>query len=135
MAEKESLKEKILAWREERQNGQRIWSFFHHLSLFGSIICSVSAGAVLQMTHNQTLASLLTTGAAVLTGIALSGGFERKWRSNRLSRSIADRMLVDIDSDNPNIDDIRKQYKLAIEKHDTEVVSDTNNDHQNGRER
>lgn len=131
MTEKNTLKNKILAWRKERQNAQRLWSFVHHSSLFGSIVCSVSAGAVLQMANNQTLASVLTSVAAVLTGIASSGGFERKWRSNRLSRSAADRMLVDIDSDYPNIDHIREQYKLAIEKHDAEVVGETNDDFKN----
>ena len=111
---------------------QRHWSLVHHASLFGSIVCSVAAGAVLQATNNQILPSILTSIAAVLTGIAASGGFERKWRSNHLSRSAADRMLVDIEIDTPDIKKIRKQYKAAIEKHDAEVVGEANDDHQIG---
>ena len=78
---------------------------------------------------HQTLASILTSIAAVLTGIAASGGFEKKWRSNRLSRSAADRMLIDIKcDDDADINRIREQYKLAIEKHDSEVVGEPNTD-------
>ena len=67
-----------------------MWSSAHHLSLFGSIICSILAGVQIQIFKNPDIASVLTAMAAVLTGIAASGGFERKWRSKRLSRSKAD---------------------------------------------
>ena len=129
LSEKECLKKSIEEWRNARNNSQKLWSVVHHFSLFGSIVCSISAGAILQATANQTLASVLTSIAAVLTGIAASGGFERKWRSNRLSRSNADRMLIDITcDDDADIKHLREQYKLAIEKHDSEVVGDPNTD-------
>ena len=133
MFEKECLKKSIEEWRNERNNAQKLWSFVHHLSLFGSIVCSISAGALLQAPEDhQTLASILTSIAAVLTGIAASGGFEKKWRSNRLSRSAADRMLIDIKcDDDADINRIREQYKLAIEKHDSEVVGEPNTDKPN----
>ncbi|MDO8939783.1 MAG: hypothetical protein Q7U98_11555 [Methylicorpusculum sp.] len=128
MPEKESLKNSIEHWRNQRNNAQKLWSFVHHLSLFGSIVSSVAAGAILQASDNQTLPSILTSISAVLTGIAVSGGFERKWRSNRLSRSTADRLLIDIDCDDADIKLIRDQYKSAIEKHDAEVVGGSNTD-------
>jgi hypothetical protein len=124
--EKDALKHSIEAWRDERNKAQILWSLVHHSSLFGSIICSISAGAVLQITNNQTLASILTSVAAVLTGIASSGGFERKWSSNRLSRSAADRILVDMESDDVDMNSIRNQYKLAIENHDLQIVGNKN---------
>jgi hypothetical protein len=130
MSEKECLKKSIEEWRNERSNAQKLWSFVHHFSLFGSIVCSISAGALLQAPDDkQTLASILTSIAAVLTGIAASGGFEKKWRSNRLSRSAADRLLIDIKcNDDVDMKHIREQYKLAIEKHDSEVVGEPNTD-------
>ncbi|MBS3954292.1 MAG: hypothetical protein KGZ88_15195 [Methylomicrobium sp.] len=128
MPEKECLKKSIEDWRNQRNNAQKLWSFVHHLSLFSSIVCSVAAGAILQASDNQTIPSILTSVAAVLTGIAVSGGFERKWRSNRLSRSTADRLLIDIDCGDADIKLIRDQYKSAIEKHDSEVVGGSNTD-------
>lgn len=124
MEKTERLKESINGCRKERRNAQKMWSGVHHLSLFGSIVCSIVAAAWIQTSYNTIVATILTSTAAALTGIASSGGFERKWRSNRLSRSKADCLLVDIDCDDADLAVIRKQYKSAIEKHDLEVVGD-----------
>ena len=124
MEEKERLKQSIIHWRKERNSAQKGWSGVHHASLFGSIVCSILAGAHIQLFENPNVASLLTAIAAVLTGIAASGGFERKWRSNRLSRSKADCLLIDMDSEEVDLEKIKKTYKLAIEKHDLEIIGD-----------
>jgi len=68
------------------------------------------------------LSSVLTSMAAVLTSLAAAGGFERKWRSNRLSRSRVDCLLIDIDAENPNLPDLIDQLKDIIIKHDQEIV-------------
>ena len=126
MEEKERVKKLITDWRNARRFAQKIWSGAHHLSLFGSIVCSITAAAQIQIFKHPNFATILTAIAAVLTGIAASGGFERKWRSNRLSRSKADCLLVDIDSKDADLAEITKQYKSAIEKHDLEIVGDKN---------
>jgi hypothetical protein len=128
MEEKEQIRQSITVWRNARRAAQKRWSGVHHLSLFGSIICSVIATAQIQIFNHSDIASLLTAIAAVLTGIAASGGFERKWRSNRLSRSKGDCLLIDIMSENADLNEIKRQYKLAIEKHDLEIVGDKNED-------
>jgi hypothetical protein len=124
MEEKERLKQSITKWRKERNSAQKNWSGVHHASLFGSIACSVLAGAQIQFFHNPQIATMLTTIAAVLTAIAASGGFERKWRSNRLSRSKADCLLIDIESEEADLDEIKTQFKAAIEKHDLDVIGE-----------
>jgi len=122
---KEKLEKKIEDWRNERGSAQKRWSAVHHFCLFGSILCSVAAGTIIQISKDlSTLATTLTSIAAVLTAIAASGGFERKWRSNRLSRSKGDLLLIDLDTESPNLKKIRKGFKTAIEKHDLEVVGD-----------
>ena len=125
MEEKERLKKSIINWRKKRESAQKMWSFGHHVSLFGSIVCSILAGAQIQLSNNPNVASVLTAIAAALTGMAASGGFERKWRSNRLSRSKADCLLIDLDFENVDLEEIKKTYKLAIEKHDLEIIGDT----------
>ena len=124
MEEKKRLKQSIINWRKERNSAQKMWSGVHHVSLFGSIICSIFAGAQIQIYNNPNIASILTAIAAVLTGIAASGGFERKWRSNRLSRSKADCLLIDLDNEDVDLEKIKRTYKLAIEKHDLEIIGD-----------
>jgi hypothetical protein len=126
LEEKLELFERIVAWRKERYSAQKRWSTVHHLALFGSIVCSVIAGAVIQFAAWENITTLLTSLAAILTGIAASGGFERKWRSNRLSRSAADRLLLDLESDNCELKEIRGKFKQAIKKHDLEIVGENN---------
>jgi len=122
------LIEKINAWRNARYGAQRKWSAVHHFVLFGSIISSVLAGALIQMERSE-VAMILTTIAAVLTGIAASGGFERKWKSNRLSRSRADCLLLELDDEKADISVVRQKLADAIEKHDYEVVDEKNGEH------
>lgn len=93
---------------------------------FGSIICSVTAGALIH-TDIQTYgvaATALTSAAAVLTGLGLSGGFERKWRSNRLSRGRIDALLLDLKADSPNIPQIITRFKDILAKHDNEIIGE-----------
>ena len=129
MEEKETLKKHITEWRSERYAAQIRWSAVHHSCLFGSIICSVVAGAVIQVGPElSTFASVLTSIAAVLTGISASGGFERKWRSNRISRSKGDILLFDLDQENPDLEKICETFKEILEKHDLEVVGEANSE-------
>jgi hypothetical protein len=75
----------VARWCEKRHKN---WSVAHHTTIFGSIICSVVAGALLQITAADLkgYSTVLTSMAAALTSLATVGGFERKWKSNRLSR-------------------------------------------------
>jgi hypothetical protein len=124
IVDKATLKQEATKWRDWFQKGQKNWSAVHHITIFGSIICSVLAGALLQI-HSVDLggiSTVLTSIAAALTSLAAAGGFERKWRSNRLSRSRVDCLLIDIEGDVPNIDELTNQLKDIISKHDQEIV-------------
>jgi hypothetical protein len=122
--QKDMLKEEALKWRAWFQKGQKNWSAAHHTTIFGSIICSVVAGALLQITGSELkgYAAVLTSMAAALTSLAAAGGFERKWKSNRLSRSRIDGLLIDMEAENPNMSDLADQLKDIISKHDEEIV-------------
>ncbi|WP_445663588.1 hypothetical protein [Enterobacter soli] len=125
----EALTEKASAWLTRFRRGQMFWSFAHHLSIFGSIICSVTSGVLLQINTQEysVLASVLTTIAAALTAIATAGGFERKWRSNRLSRSKIDCLLIDIEVSNVADKSLYEKLKKIIGDHDQEIVQETSN--------
>ena len=128
---KEKFETEAKKWRDRFYAGQRIWSVAHHVTVFLPIICSVLAGALLQLKLtdlrfaglDQTgIATVLTSIAAALTSLSAAGGFDRKWRSNRLSRGRIDRLLLDAESDAPNIPDLTNQLKEVIAKHDEEIV-------------
>jgi hypothetical protein len=120
------FKQEATKWHDWFEKGQKNWSTAHHVTVFGSIICSISAGALLQVksVDLQGFAAVLTTIAAALTSLAAAGGFERKWRSNRLSRSRVDGLLIDIEAESPNIPDLANQLKDIVAKHDQEIVRD-----------
>lgn len=122
--DKVALQTKAKKWHGWFQIGQKNWSFVYHVAAFGSIICSVAAGALLQVKSVDLVgfSSVLTSIAAVLTSLAATGGFERKWRINRLSRSRIDGLLIDLEAENPDIPDLAKQLKDIILKHDQEIL-------------
>jgi hypothetical protein len=97
--DKAVFKQEATKWRDWFQKKQKIWSVAHHVTVFGSIICSVTAGVLVQVRSVDLVefAAVLTTVTAALTSLAAAGGFERKWRSNRLSRSRVDCLFIDID--------------------------------------
>jgi len=123
--DKATLKEETIKWRNSFYKGQRGWSVAHHISVYGAILCSVLAGALLQISAVPVgWAAVLTSCAAALSSIAAAGGFQRKWRSNRLSRSKADGLLLDIETDEATISTFASQLKEIIAEHDREVVKD-----------
>lgn len=124
--EKEILKTEALRWRNGFNRGQKNWSVAHYSTVFGSIGCSVLAGALLQIKSAELTgtATVLTSIAAALSSMAAAGGFERKWRSNRLSRSRIDGLLIDLQGDAPNLGDLTNQLKDTIAKHDLEIVGE-----------
>src|SRR5262249_34271968 len=103
--DKDSLRQEALLWRTWFQKGQKNWSAAHHTAVFGSIVCSILAGAVLQVptADLKGWSVVLTTLAAALTSLATAGSFQRKWQSNRLSRSRVDCLLIDLQADSPNL--------------------------------
>lgn len=124
--DKNTFKYEATKWHAWFYKGQKNWSVIHHATVFGSIICSVSAGALLQVKGPDMtgFATILTSIAAALTSLGVSGGFERKWRSNRLSRSLVDGLLIDIEAESPDINDLADQLKDIIARHDQEIVKE-----------
>lgn len=126
--DKATLKREAAKWRDGYYKGQRSWSTAHHASLYGSIVCSVLAGALLQIKGlDAGYAAVLTSIAAALSSAAAAGGFQRKWRSNRLSRSRVDGVLIDLEADAADLPELTRQLKAIIAEHDREVVRDEGN--------
>jgi hypothetical protein len=119
--DKDTLKQELLKWQLRFYKGQRLWSAAHHGTVYLSILSSIAATILLKF-DNDTYATIFTTLAAALTSLSASGGFERKWRSNRLSRCRIDLLLLDSENDSPNIGAIVEQLKEVLSKHDSEIV-------------
>jgi hypothetical protein len=134
--DRNTLNTELQTWHAHYLQGQKAWSFALHISVFGAIVCSILAGIFIQSSsepYAKTIAVTLTAMAAVLSGVSAAGGFERKWRSNRLSRSRVDGLLLDIQDESCDIKSLADGLKAVIYQHDHDVVyqdsgANSNND-------
>ena len=73
----------------------------HHGTLIGAAVASVFVAFSLQFDGDTILgmartniSSFCSLVAALLSATAAVGGFERKWKANRLSRSMVDQLKL-----------------------------------------
>lgn len=106
--EMQSFKERVAKDLSDATLWTKLWSFVHHTFLFGGAVLSAAAAVVLELgspvleVPATNMATLLAGAAALTITIAGSGGFDRKWRTNRL---IKVRLLqLSIDLMNPDVE-------------------------------
>lgn len=139
MSEKDSLQIHVNRWYRWSHKGQKLWSLCHHSFLFGSVVMGLLAAALLKLLPDEVrwdlmgiawskdnIAALLSLSAAVLAGIAATGGFERKWRINRLSRSKIEMLMIDMEAPDVDVRAVREALKKVIKEHDAGIVGSNN---------
>ena len=111
----------------EYRSGAKSWSGVYHGCLFISIIASAVATLFLKLeilknTYQSDIAASLALLAAILTAMTAEGGFNRKWRANRVSRSLTEQLRTD--TSDPAIDgaQIRKRLNEIIRRHDEGII-------------
>jgi hypothetical protein len=128
--EADALRAELKKWRDGFQAGSKAWSLAHHVTAYGAAILSVAVGFIVQRPETWTLGGIsrdslstcLALLAALLATIAATGGFERKWHSNRLSRSKVDLLELDLLDPSPDFRAIRAELKLIIASHDRAII-------------
>ena len=126
--DREELKREIQYLLKRRRAGQKAWSFAHHVSLFGTAIISVAIGYIVQLktplfsVSNANLSTGLAFCAAVLATLAANGGFERKWRANRLSRGRLDELWIDFMDSDADLAKARERLINIVRMHDQEIL-------------
>ena len=115
--ERQTFQERVSKDLSDATLWTKLWSLVHHTFLFGGAVLSAAAVVVLQLDVHvveitaKTLATLLAGAAALTTTIAGSGGFDRKWRTNRLIKVRLAQLGVDLM--NPEVEgaNIRQDLK------------------------
>src|SRR6266404_1799368 len=125
--EKAELKTMVESKYDEYRSGAKSWSGIYHGCLFASIIASSVATLFLKLeilknTYQSDIAASLALLAAILTAMTAEGGFNRKWRANRVSRSLTEQLRTD--TSDPAIDgaQIRKRLNEIIRRHDEGII-------------
>lgn len=98
--------------------GSKLWSAVHHWSLAVSALLSALATLVLKSEWIKTL---------VVTTLAASGGFGRKWQANRRSRGRMDQVKIDFSNPEADAKKIRESLKDIIKEHDDSIIGSTVN--------
>ncbi len=115
--ERQAFQERVVKDLSDATLWTKLWSLVHHTFLFGGAVLSAVAAIVLQLDglmpekSATNLATVLAAAAALTITIAGSGGFDRKWRTNRL---IKVRLVqLEVDLMNPEVEsaNIRQDLK------------------------
>src|SRR5215813_924488 len=101
--------------------GSRWWSAAHHSSLYLAAGFSAASALMLkldslkQWQYITDVAATVSAVAALLGTFAASGGFERKWRANRISRGKIEELRIDLTDDSADAKAVRERLKAIIE--------------------
>lgn len=118
-------------YAEYRKNAVR-WSALYHGCLFGSAVLSAFAGLVIKLTlfdrregGRKDLAAASAAIAALLITLISVGGFERKWRANRVAAADMENLAYDLikQGANDNIDHILSTIQKINSRRNREIVS------------
>src|SRR5262245_4858044 len=79
----------------------KFWSFVHHGFLFAAAILSSCAAIVIELgfqivgLDSKRSGAMLAAVSALASALAATGGFQRKWRTNRRTRGRLRTLLTD----------------------------------------
>ena len=108
--------------------GSRWWSTAHHSSLYFGAAFSATAALLLKLDfmkawpYTTDLAAAIAAVAALLGTFAASGGFDRKWRANRMSRGKIEELRIDLMDPDADLKSLRERFKAIIEAHDQAIA-------------
>lgn len=131
--ERAFLESEITRQYQWYNRGSKLWSAVHHWSLAVSALLSALATLVLKsewiktfvVTCRDDVAAGLAAAATLVTTLAASGGFGRKWQANRRSRGRMDQIKIDFSNRQVDPQKIREDLKEVIREHDDWVIGST----------
>lgn len=108
----------------------QFWSLVYHGSTFSAALASALAVLVLQLKTlpwtpdtRADIAAILAMIASFLGAITASGGFERKWRINRLTKSTLEQLQIGLMDPEANPAEIRKELQSMTLRRDTTITA------------
>jgi hypothetical protein len=133
--EKAFLESEINRQYQWYNRGSKLWSAVHHWSLaVSAFLLSALATLVLKsewiktlvVTYRDNVAAGLAAAATLVTTLAASGGFGRKWQANRRSRGRMDQVKIDFSNPKTDPQKIREDLKTIIQQHNDSIIGSTN---------
>lgn len=134
-AERATLAGEVDHWWSQFDRGTRFWSAVYNGCLFGSIVCTALAVGLLKSEFVGQYVPFVTDVSAGLAGAGTLlttmvgvGGFERKWRANRIARGSLNQIRIDLLDPAADSASIRSALKEALREEDRDVVGQVRNE-------
>ncbi len=92
------------------------------LSALATLVLKSEWIQTLVVTYRDDVAAGLAAAATLVTTLAASGGFGRKWQANRRSRGRMDQVKIDFSNPKADPEKIREELKNIIKEHDDSII-------------
>lgn len=110
----------------------KLWSFAYHGFMFGAATLSALAAFILKLqTEPQEalqaradVAAALAALAALMGIVSASGGFGRKWKANRSTKSKLAQIRIDLLDSSVDQARVRGELKELIRVHDLTILGE-----------
>lgn len=125
--EREELTRQVKGQLQWCNGGSRLFSFLHHGSLASAAILSAAAAVAAKLSsvpesQRGDWTTVLAGGAALMATLAAGGGFERKWRTNRVNRGRCQSLLILLSVPDTDLIPIRAELLRIMSDQDQGVV-------------
>ncbi|MCJ2131307.1 hypothetical protein [Methylobacterium sp. E-045] len=124
------LETEILKRRHQADRGCRAWSTMFHLAFGISTITGVVVAAIAgkdTQFYGVKLSDyipLIALSGSILAAVGVFGGFERKWKANRITRNELDILYLKIKAGDSPSKEI-ENYIDIVRTHDAAILNDT----------
>lgn len=110
----------------------RLWSFVHHISLYGAAALSAAAAIIIKVPlpippwdiSAQDKAAMLAATAALIGTISGIGGFHRKWKTNRRTKSSFEQLQLDFLIEEVDPKQVIEKIQLIIKTHHEGIIGE-----------
>jgi hypothetical protein len=126
--ERAFLENEIERKRNSYNRQSVIWGILYHTSMYISAILSLAAALALKLDSLQDwpfqkdFSAIAAGFAGIIIILTVAGGFHRKWRVSRASRSNIEQLAIDFSRHDANIYDISNRLKEILSKHEERIV-------------
>jgi len=128
----DELKTYVAVKVREYTRWTKLWSFVHHTTLFGSAALSASAAIIIKIPPilagsnigAENMAAILAVIAALMGTIGGVGGFQRKWKTNRRTKSSFEQLELDFLSEKIDPESIIDKIQKIIKTHHDGIIGE-----------
>lgn len=125
----DSFKTELNKWQTWFSRGTKQWGFAYHFCLYGTVILTLLVGFLTQIGvdafySDKKFIAALSFLATLFSTLIAKGGFDRKWRINRINKGKIDNLNLDLLEDNADYKKALDELKKIITEHNLVIIGE-----------